>query len=261
MSDTANASILSRVVNAPAFTWFSPAIFLLVWAWVAHAGVFPEQLLVSPLKVVQTFLALLESGELAEHLYASLSRLFIGFAIGGAAGLVFGALMARSHWLERLTAPLFQVLRQLPSVALIPMFILIFGVGETFKIVIVAKACFFIVALAAYDGVKAVPRSYFEVAQMYHLPNGFLFRKILFPATTPAILTGLRIALSRSWMVLVGAELLAAESGLGQMMELGRQMFRIDIVMVGVLLAGGIGFALDRGFKLLENRLLRWMHR
>jgi sulfonate transport system permease protein len=85
-----------------------------------------------------------------------------------------------------------------------------------------------------------------------------VIRRIALPAIVPDVLTGVRIALSRSWMVLVGAELLAADSGLGQMMEMGRQMFRLDVVMVGVVLTGVIGFALDRGFRLIEQRLTRW---
>jgi sulfonate transport system permease protein len=86
-------------------------------------------------------------------------------------------------------------------------------------------------------------------------------RKVVLPAIVPDALTGARIALSRSWMVLVGAELLAADSGIGQMMEMGRQMLRLDIVMLGVLLTGTIGFALDRGCRLLQARLMRWKER
>jgi sulfonate transport system permease protein len=103
-----------------------------------------------------------------------------------------------------------------------------------------------------------LPKSYFDVARIYRLPPLALFRKIILPATIPPVVTGIRIALGRSWGTLVAAELLAAESGIGQMMELGRQMFRIDVVMVGVVIAGAIGFALDRSLKLVEARLVRW---
>jgi sulfonate transport system permease protein len=181
-----------------------------------------------------------------------------GFALGSAAGIAFGILVGLSAPLRSFTAPTFHVLRQMPSVALIPLFILLFGIGESFKIFIVVKATFFVVALAVIDGVTSVPQRYLEVAAVLRLSRWQAVRKVVLPAIVPATLTGVRIALGRSWMVLVGAELLAADSGVGQMMEMGRQMFRLDVVMVGVVLTGLVGFALDRGFLLLEAWLMRW---
>ncbi|MCK2119910.1 ABC transporter permease [Pseudomonas aeruginosa] len=243
-------------------SWFaSPLALLATWALVANAGWYPTQLLVPPQHVYQAFVELLGSGELLEHLRGSLSRLAISFVLGATGGLLFGTAMALSRTVEAYCAPLFHTLRQIPSIALIPMFILFFGVEETFKVLIVTKAAFFPVALAACEGVKGIPRSYFEVADVYRLPLPSLFRDVAFPAAAPPILTGLRISLSRSWMVLVAAELLAADTGLGQMIELSRQMLRIDIVMVGVVVTGLVGFTLDHGLRLLEKRLFRWKPR
>ncbi|WP_263143920.1 ABC transporter permease [Pseudomonas sp. RIT-PI-AD] len=236
----------------------SPLALLVAWALLAAFGGFPSQLLVPPLEVYRTFLELLGSGELREHLGNSLSRLALGFSLGVLGGLPFGIALALSKTVEAYCAPLFQVLRQIPSIALIPMFILFFGVEETFKVLIVAKAAFFPVALAASEGVKGIPRRYFEVAEVYRLPLSSLVRDVAFPAAAPPIVTGLRISLSRAWMVLVAAELLAADSGLGQMIEMSRQMMRIDVVMVGVVVTGLVGFTLDYGFRLLERRLFRW---
>ncbi|TRX76588.1 ABC transporter permease [Pseudomonas mangiferae] len=236
----------------------SPLALVLAWLLLARFGGFPAQLLVPPQEVYQAFVELLQSGELREHLANSLSRLALGFCAGALGGLLFGIAMALSETVEAYCGPLFHVLRQIPSIALIPMFILFFGVEETFKVVVVAKASFFPVALAASDGVKGIPRRYFEVAEVYRLPLPSLVRDVALPAAAPPIVTGLRIALSRAWMVLVAAELLAADSGLGQMIEMSRQMMRIDIVMVGVVLTGLVGFTLDHGFRLLERRLLRW---
>lgn len=236
----------------------SPLALLCLWSWVCQTGRFPEQILVAPGVVVETFQELLASGELQEHLARSLTRLGWGFLIGASLGLAFGVAMALSGVVERLFSPFFNMVRQVPSIAFIPMLILLFGVEETFKIVIVAKAAFFPAALAAYEAVRGVPRSYFDVARVYRLPLATLVGRVVFPATVPPILTGLRLSLTRAWMVLVAAELLAADSGVGQMMEMGRQMFRIDIVMVGVVLTGAVGFALDQGFRLMEKRLVRW---
>jgi sulfonate transport system permease protein len=238
--------------------WTSPLLLLAVWSLATWLDWAPDQILVSPLQVLHTTWELIESGELQQHLEISLLRLGGGFAIGAVTGIAFGLLLGLSPALRAYTAPSFNVLRQLPSVALIPLFILLFGIGESFKIFIVVKATFFIVALAVHDAVAGLSERYIEVARIYGFTRLQQVRRVVLPAIVPATLTGVRIALSRSWMVLVGAELLAADSGLGQMMEMARQMFRLDVVMVGVVLTGAIGFALDRGLRWLEAHLMRW---
>ena len=233
-------------------------LLLMVWAAVSAAEWYPRELLVPPLEVWAALRELLASGELQEHLRMSLGRLGFGMLVGCGCGLLFGVLMGLSRTVEVYTAPLFQVVRQVPSIALIPIFILMFGIGETFKILIVTKAAFFPVALAAYTAVQGISEHWLEVARVYRLPRIALFRRIVVPATVPPIVTGVRLALGRSWGTLVAAELLAAESGIGQMMEFGRQMFRLDVVMMGVVITGLIGFGLDRAIRLLERRLVRW---
>lgn len=238
--------------------WTSPLLLLAVWSLATALDWAPEQILVSPRQVLHTAWEMVTSGELEQHLSISLVRLLAGFGVGSLAGIGFGLMLGLSPRLRVYAAPTFDVLRQMPSVALIPLFILLFGIGESFKIFIVIKATFFIVALAVHDAIAGLSKRYLEVAAMFRLTRWQVMRVVILPAIVPATLTGVRIALSRSWMVLVGAELLAADSGLGQMMEMGRQMFRLDIVMVGVVLTGLIGFLLDRGFRWLEAHLMRW---
>ena len=169
--------------------------------------------------------------------------------------------MAVSPTLEAYFNPTFQILRQLPTIALIPAFIMFLGIGETIKIVLVAKATALPIALATFEAVRGIPRNYLDVASVYKVRPLALLLKIVLPATVPPVLTGLRIALGRSWMVLVAAELLVSENGLGQLMEYGRQMFQLDTVLVCVVLTGIIGFIFDKSFRLLEGRLVRWQHR
>lgn len=239
----------------------SPMALLALWAVLANSGLFPANLLVPPLEVWRSFSELLATDELQAHLAASLSRLALGFVGGALGGLAFGTALALSKTVEAYCAPLFHTLRQVPSIALIPMFVLLFGVDETFKIVIVAKTAFFPVALATCEGVRAIPRSHFEVAAVYCLRWPTLVGRIALPAAVPAIVTGIRIALTRAWVVLVACELLAADSGLGQMIEMGRQMLRIDVVMVGVVVTGLIGFTLDYGLRRVERRFTGWQSR
>ena len=154
--------------------------------------------------------------------------------------------------------PLFDILRQVPTLTLIPILILLIGIDEPLKVVVVAKAVFFPVALATYGGVQGVPRDLIEMARHYGLGRAGLLRDVLLPSAIPSLLTGIRIAIARSWLALVAVELLSADSGIGEMMEMARQMLRIDIVMVDVIAIGLIGFTLDQSIALVQRRVLRW---
>jgi sulfonate transport system permease protein len=138
------------------------------------------------------------------------------------------------------------------------MLVIFLGIDEQFKVAIVILAAFFPVALAAFDGIRSVPKAWFEVAKVYRTRLPDLVWRILIPATVPGVLTGLRIALTRAWIVLVAAEILAADSGIGQMMEMGRQLFQLDVVLSGVVVSGLIGFLLDRGARAIEARATKW---
>lgn len=231
---------------------------LLAWQIASTSGLFPPQVLVPPSEVAATLARLWRDGELGGHLGTSLFRLVFGFLAGAAIGLSFGAAMALSKLFDALFAPIFQAIRQVPVLAFIPMLVLLLGIEERFKVVVVAVAVFFPVALATLDGVKGIPKSYFEVARLFRTPPLPFVLRILLPAAIPPVLTGLRLGLTRGWLVLVACELLAADSGIGQMMEMGRQMFRIDVVLAGVFVSGLVGFTLDRSVKLIERRFVRW---
>jgi sulfonate transport system permease protein len=244
-----------------ALIWGSSLPFLCVlalWWGVCAAGWYPPSLLVSPSEVGSTLVELVLSRELQMHLIVSLQRLGLGLALGGVTGLVFGVLMGVSARFRDATGLLFHSVRQVPSIALIPILILMLGVGETFKVVIILKAAFFPVALAAADAVSGISASYVDVARAYRLPRRVVFWKVILPATMPDLITGFRLAAGRAWGTLVAAELIASEAGLGQMMELGRQMFRMDVVMLGLVITGLVGFALDRVLKRLESHLTGW---
>lgn len=234
-----------------------PLGLLTAWALVVQCGVVSRHVLVSPLDVAAGFGRVWSSGELYRHLSRSLARLTLGVGIGTSLGLAAGIAMGISPAVERSLGPAFHTARQIPSIALIPALILILGVEEPLKIVVVAKSSFFPVALATLHGVKQIPQGYLEVAAVHRLPRAALLRRLVVPATAPPIVAGIRIALGRSWLVLVACELMAADSGVGQMMEMARQMFRMDVVMVGVFVTGGIGLLLDSSVRLLERLIVR----
>lgn len=235
-----------------------PLLVFALWWSLANSGRFAEQIIVPPREIWAALLELFESGELWLHLQGSFGRLATGFAFGSITGLAAGTMMAVSRHVEAAVAPIFNAVRQVPSIAFIPMLILIFGIGETFKVLIVAKAAFFAIALATFDGVRNVSARHLEVAHLFRLGSFARVRYVLAPAALPELLTGVRLGLGRAWGVLVAAELFAADIGIGQMMEAGRQMFRLDVVFVGVIVTGVVGFSFDRGLQRLQSALAPW---
>jgi sulfonate transport system permease protein len=255
----AAAKATSFRLKRPQLAPFAPPVLLLgLWQLACASGLFPPQILVPPSEVAKALGGMAASGELQRHVADSLYRLLVGFAIGATAGMAFGAALALSRLVESVLSPIFHTLWQVPVIAFVPLMVMFLGIDEPFKIAVVAIAAFFPMALATFDGIRGVPRNWFDVAKVYRLTLLQLIRLILLPATVPAVLTGLRISLTRAWVVLVAAELLAADSGIGQMMEMGRQLFQIDVVLAGVVVSGLIGFLLDRGACWVESRATRW---
>jgi sulfonate transport system permease protein len=235
-----------------------PLLVLGGWETMSRTGLFAKTILVPPGQVFQTFRDLVADGELLQAIRASLTRVLGGFALGTVTGLLAGIRLGIFPRLERYCGLLFHILRQIPIIALAPLFILWLGIGEGFKIALIASAAFFPVALNSLDGVRNVPRKYRDVAEVFQFSHYSMVRKVVLPGAMPAIFTGVRLGLSRSWMILVAAELFASSAGLGHMMDLGREMFQIDVVLVAVLVTGLIGFTFDCVLRALEARLFFW---
>ncbi len=259
-ADAADAAGLASHALRLAHAALPVVLLLVAWELLAQSAWIPPQMLPTPQAVLLSGRELWDSGELQAHLQLSLGRLAAGFGAGAVAGVACGIALALSRNVRDFCAPLFELLRHLPTVALVPVFILMFGVGETLKILIVAKGVFFTVAVAVRDGVRDIPGAWYEVGALYKLRPLRLLLRLVLPAATPSMLTGLRTGLARSWMLLVLTEQLAAEQGIGQLMEFGRQMFRMDQVMLCIVLTAVIGFALDRLLQLVQHRLLQWRH-
>lgn len=238
--------------------WAAPLLLLALWQAGSQSGLVPAQILVPPAQVAAAISDLWANGELQRHVSASLFRLAGGYAIGAALALTFGAAIALSALARALFSPLFMALRQVPVLSFMPLLVLLLGIEERFKVAIVAITAFFPIALATFDAIRDLPKAWFEVARVYRMPLHAFFARVLVPAIMPQLLTGLRIGLTRAWLVLVAAELLAADSGVGQMMEMGRQLFQLDVVLAGVILSGLIGFSLDFLMRRAERRFSRW---
>lgn len=202
---------------------------------------------------------LLASGELQLSVLASLQRTCLGLAFGVLAGFVLGAAMALSRVAERLIAPLFHGLRQVPILGLIPLLALWFGSGEATKVLIVSLAAFYPMALNAQEGFGHVEKRYREVGRLYALSPWQQFTQVLLPGALPSLSNGVLHALAFAWVSSVGSELfLSTGMGLGNLMMNAETGSRMEIIVIGVLCIGLLGYAMNQLFSRLSRHLLRW---
>jgi sulfonate transport system permease protein len=255
MSKIWQATIRARSAS---LSWALPLGLLVLWQAASALRLFPEQLVVPPRQIMATFWDLAKDGTLFANLKVSLLRVMAGFLIGSAIGLALGAAMGLSEEAEAYLGPFFTALRQVPLYGWIPFLIVLLGVGDGFKVVFVAIGAFYPMAMNTFEGVQHVPVQYVEVARAYGHGRGALLRHVILPAALPSVFTGLRLALSIAWMSSVGAEVMAASSGLGYMISWGRQLMQFDIVMVGVICIGLVGLAMNNLLNPLEAHCLRW---
>lgn len=238
--------------------WVVPLLILAVLETLVRSDVLPAHQMPAPSQVAQTLYLLAQSGELWRHLNASLLRVGAGFAIGAALAIVIGTWVGLSRRAEAYLEPTFQALRAIPSLAWVPLLLLWLGIDETPKIVLIALGAFFPVYLALLAGIRNIDRKLVEVGRLYGLSPLALVRRILLPAALPSLFTGLRGALSLSWMFLVAAELIAATRGLGYLLSDGRETSRPDLVIAAILLLALLGKLSDSLLKAWETRALRW---
>jgi sulfonate transport system permease protein len=254
----ARASLPLGLVTRALLPLAFPLAVLIVWQVTSANNWLPVQILPAPATVLSTFWDLATSGDILANLQISFWRISIGLLAGGLAGLAFGALLGLSRSADQMFGPLFKALAQVPSLGWVPILILIFGLDEMLKIIIIAKACFVPIVLATSEGIRNVPRPYREVAQVLRLRRRSVLTKLLIPATLPTLFGGFRLALSHAWIALIVVEMLAAAEGVGYMMVWGRTLFQIDIVIVGMLIIGAIGLLMDAGLTRIERGLRRW---
>jgi sulfonate transport system permease protein len=235
-----------------------PVLIVVAWWGASKAEVLDPTLMPSPFTVLQTIVDAARDGSLVENLAVSMRRWLIGFAIGGALGVLLGAATGLSRLGERLLDTTVQMFRTVPFMGLVPLLVIWFGIGELPKIILIAFAALFPLYLATYGGIRNIDRKLLEVGRVYELGPVAMFRRVVLPAALPQILSGVRLALGVAWLALVIAELNGAESGVGFWMMQGREYVRVDIVMGALVIFACVGKLTDVVVRLLESRLLSW---
>ncbi|GCL61799.1 aliphatic sulfonate ABC transporter permease SsuC [Pseudaquabacterium pictum] len=258
MSAPATSSNSLATLRRRITPWLVPIGILIVWQIASTAGWLSTQVLPAPWSVAQACWRLAASGELAAHVAVSSQRAAIGFAIGGGLGLLLGLLTGSLRLAETLLDSTLQMVRNIPALALIPLVILWFGIDETAKLFLVAFGVFFPVYLNTFHGIRSVDKGLIEMARSYGLSGWQLYRQVILPGALPSILVGVRFSLGLVWVLLIVAETISAEAGIGYLTMTAREFLQTDVVLVGILLYAALGKLADLAAKALERRWLRW---
>ena len=236
-----------------------PAGIILAWFLTTTYGSLPMAILPSLDRVGTTFVEMIKSGQLQQDLGVSFTRIMKGYISAAFLGVLLGSLTGMFPAVRRAVIPFLTVLRQIPIMAWIPLLILWFGIGETSKVMIVVLASFFPILVNTEDGMESTPTSYVEVAQLYKLNPWQTFTGVYLPHALPHILVDLRLGLGVSWMAVVGAELIAATTGIGYRMSNARSLMQSNVVMVCMLVIGLVGILMDKAVSLIFGAITPWM--
>jgi sulfonate transport system permease protein len=238
--------------------WALPLALLTGWQIAAGQGWLSSRILPEPWAVAKAFWALSASGELWLHARISLWRALSGFALGGGGGLLLGLLTGSFKTAETIFDTSLQMLRNIPALALIPLVILWFGIDEWSKVFLVSVGVFFPMYLNTFHGIRAVDSGLIEMAKSYRVGGWPLYRDVILPGALPSILVGVRFSLGLVWVLLIVAETISAQSGIGYMTMNAREFMQTDVVLLGVLLYALLGKLADVLARTLERRWLRW---
>lgn len=235
-----------------------PLLILLLWQTAGSTGLLSPSLLPTPWEIGKQFILLAGNGKLLIHLEASVIRAVMGFALGGSLALIIGLTTGLSKLVEELLDPSLQMMRTVPLLSIIPLFILWFGVGQLSQVLLIALGAFFPLYVNTFTGVRNVDRKLYEVALVLQYSRMQQISRLIIPAALPNILLGIRLSLGIAWLCLVVAELMGASSGIGYMISDARQYSQTAIVFVGIGIFAAVGKLSDSLVRLLESRLLRW---
>jgi NitT/TauT family transport system permease protein len=236
-------------------------LILLVWYGIAWSGLVNASLMPLPHEVFAKLKELMVSGRLPVDIWMSTQRVFLGVLLGIALAVPVGFLLGWYREIRAFIDPVINFFRALPPIALIPLVIVYFGIGESAKVIILFYAAFFAGVIVMYEGVAQISPIYVRVARTLGATEFEIFRKVVIPLAVPHILTALRVALGVAWATLVASELIAAQQGLGALIQNAGSFFQLDIIYVGIICIGTIALAMDLALRAATRRLVAWQDR
>ena len=228
-------------------TRFFPAPF---WSFAERGGS----------SIVQVLVQMLQSGELLNHLGISLSRIAVGFLIGSIPGVIIGIAMGLFSPIRAVIQPLIDGTFPIPKIAILPLFIMIFGIGEESKYAIIAVAVIYLVLINTVAGVRNIDRIYLDVGKNYHASKLMMFTDVALPGALPLIVAGLKLGMGVALLVIVSAEFVGAKSGIGYLIWTSWQVFQVEKMYVGLMVIALVGFASAILLNYIEKFLIPWKH-
>ncbi|MEV4495763.1 ABC transporter permease [Micromonospora arborensis] len=235
-----------------------PLLLLAVWAAGSAAGWLDPRTLSAPWTVVTTAGDLIADGRLQDNLAISAQRAGLGLAIGTVIGTVLALLAGLSRWGEAILDGPIQIKRAIPALALIPLLVLWFGIGEQMKVITITLGVFVPVYIHTHNGLRTIDTRYVELGESLRLRRTDFIRRIVLPGALPGFLLGMRFAVVGAWLSLVVVEQINSTSGIGYMMELAREYGQTDVIIVGLVLYGLLGLLSDGAVRLAQRRALSW---
>lgn len=236
-------------------------VLIAFWHAMAVSGLVNQGLMPTPLQVARSFGELMFGGRLIVDIYWSTQRVFLGVALGIAVAVPVGFLIGWYKGARTFLDPLINFFRALPPIALIPLVVVYFGIDEPAKVVILFYASFFAGVIVMYEGVSQISPIFIKVARTLGANDWEIFTRVIVPMTMPHILTAVRVALGVAWATLVASELVAAQQGLGALIQSAGTFFQIDVIYVGIVCIGAVALSMDLALRALTRRLVRWQER
>ena len=236
----------------------SPLVLVALWQLGSAIELIPESVLPAPSLIAEAGVELIRNGQLADALYVSGVRVIEGLVLGGVVGLTLGAAVGLSRWFESTIDPPMQMVRALPHLGLIPLFILWFGIGELPKVLLVALGVSFPLYLNTFSAIRQVDPKLYETAQVLGFSFWQRLTRIIVPSAAPQVLVGFRQSLAIAWLTLIVAEQINANKGVGFLINNARDFLRIDIIIFGLVVYALLGIITDAIVRVLERRALRY---
>lgn len=239
----------------------SPLLILALWEFLSRSGAIDARFFPPPSAIIGTFWEQLASGALFRHVSATLSRVVIGFAMGVVPGVILGLTLGLFRPVRMVVAPIIAALYPVPKIAILPLVLLIFGLGDTSKHVIIAIGVFFLVFYNTMGGVLQIPQIYLDVAHNVGASRLQVYRLVALPAALPMIFTGLRLASGTSFIIIAAAEFVGAKSGIGWMIWTSWQVFAVGRMYVGIVVLALLGYLASLVIDRVEKWVIPWAAR